>query len=140
MSPGLYLEGVTLKKVIADEPQHQKQLQSWADPHGPLLQVWCRGSRGSSEKAAELLQAPAEGDHGGWRGCGLCLEWAPRTQPLSLTGCVVCQRGSEGRIKPRGGGALVLPFPPIYRVLASISEQPESAERPGCTHCPQPQD
>lgn len=43
-------------------------------------------------------------------------------------------------MKWKEGDAVLLSFPPIYSVLASISEQPESAERPGCAHCPRPQE
>lgn len=44
---------------------------TWAVGQSPLtvvLQVWRGGSRGSSEKAPECHQAPAEGDSGGWAG------------------------------------------------------------------------
>lgn len=79
-------------------------------PGGPLrtflFQVCSRGSRGSSEEAAGLQQAPAEGD--------LCLEALPGTGPsdkaprLRLAGCVGSEGSGWGRRDSAPSGS---PFP-----------------------------
>ena len=52
-------------------------------PRTFLLQVWSGGSRGSSEKATEFQQAPAEGDLSmeGGEGVGSAWNRLPRLSP-----------------------------------------------------------
>lgn len=128
-------------KVQWTNAQHQKQWGSWAALHGPFT---CRCGAEDHVEAVKKLQNSTKLLQKvviPWRVERVGSAWnRSGSRPLRATSCVVCPRGRVGRMKWREGGAVLLSFLPVYSALASISEQPESAERPGCAHCPQPQE
>lgn len=128
-------------KVPWSYTQHQKPLGSWAALHGPFT---CRCGAEDHVEAVKKLQNSTKLLQKVVIPCRAESAWAlpgigSRTRPLRPSRCAVCQRGGWREGSGRRRRCLVL-LPTSLLSSPSISEQPESAERPGCARGPQPQE